>query len=308
MPLESLTKMYPDAVKNYYAIGQFNVNNLEFVQAALEAADEMRSPIIIAASTGAQKYAGIDYLVSIVKTGAEKISVPVALHLDHGATFEDSRNSIEAGFTSVMIDGSHHPFDENIRVTKEVVDYAKPMGIAVEAELGRLGGIEDDVNVDEKDARLTDPAEAVEFVERTGCDALAVAIGTSHGAYKFKGDNVLAYDRVEAIKKKLPDMAIVLHGSSSVYPELVERCNKYGGEIKGAKGVEDDSVKKAISLGVNKVNIDTDLRLAWTGVMRQMLADKPDNIDPRKVLGPAREAVKEVIKRKMEVLGSAGRV
>ncbi|MFC1493256.1 class II fructose-1,6-bisphosphate aldolase [candidate division KSB1 bacterium] len=307
MPLESLTKMYPDAVKNYYAIGQFNVNNLEFIQAALEAADEMKSPIILAASTGAQKYAGIDYLVSIVRTGAEKISVPVALHLDHGATFEDAKKSIEAGFTSVMIDGSHHPFDENIRLTKEVVDYAKPFGIAVEAELGRLGGIEDDVNVDEKDARLTDPDEAVEFVERSGCDALAVAIGTSHGAYKFKGDNVLAYDRVEAIKKKLPDMAIVLHGSSSVYAELVERCNKFGGDIKGAKGVEDESVKKAISLGVNKVNIDTDLRLAWTGAMRQMLAEKPENIDPRKVLGPAREAVKEVIKRKMEVLGSAGR-
>jgi len=306
MPLAMLKNMYPDAVKQYYAIGQFNVNNLEFVQAALEAAEEMKSPIIIAASTSALKYAGLGYLTSIVRTGAAALSVPVALHLDHGSSFEEARRCIEAGFTSVMIDGSHYPFEENIRVTKEVVDYAKPLGICVEAELGRLGGIEDDVSVDERDARLTDPDEAVEFVEKTGCDALAVAIGTSHGAYKFKGENVLAFDRIDEIKKRL-NMALVMHGSSGVIPEIVEKCNTYGGDIKGAKGVTDEAVQKAVSLGMNKVNIDTDLRLAFTATVREMLAENPSNFDPRKTLGPARESVKRVIKQKMEILGSVGK-
>jgi len=301
-----LKEMYPDAVKKYYAIGQFNVNNLEFVQAALEAAEEMKSPMIIAASLSAIKYAGMNYLCSIVKTGAEAVSAPVALHLDHGQTFDDAKRCIEAGFTSVMIDGSHFPFEENIRVTREVTDYAAPLGIQVEAELGRLGGIEDDISVDERDARMTDPDEAIEFVEKSKCDSLAVAIGTSHGAYKFKGDVVLAFDRIEKIKQRL-NMPLVMHGSSGVLQDMVEKCNKFGGDIKGAKGVDDESIKKAISLGINKVNIDTDLRLAWTATVREMLADKPENFDPRKYLGPAREAVKQVIKHKMEVLGSAGK-
>lgn len=306
MPLSMLKEMYPGAVKKYYAIGQFNVNNLEFVQAALEAAEEMKSPMIIAASLSAIKYAGMNYLCSIVKAGADAISVPVALHLDHGQTFDDAKLCIEAGFTSVMIDGSHFPFEENIRVTREVIDYAAPLGIQVEAELGRLGGIEDDISVDEREARMTDPDEAIEFVEKSKCDSLAVAIGTSHGAYKFKGDVVLAFDRIEKIKQRL-NMPLVMHGSSGVLQDMVEKCNKFGGDIKGAKGVDDESIKKAISLGINKVNIDTDLRLAWTATVREMLADKPENFDPRKYLGPAREAVKQVIKHKMEVLGSAGK-
>jgi len=306
MPLASLKEMYKDAVEKYYAIGQFNVNNLEFVQSALEAAEETKSPVILAASTSALKYAGINYLVNIVKTGADSISVPVALHLDHGATFEDAKKCIDAGFTSVMIDGSHFPFEENIRVTKEVVDYAAAKDICVEAELGRLGGIEDDVKVDERDARLTDPDEAVEFVEKSGCHALAIAIGTSHGAYKFKGANVLAFDRIEEIKKRLP-MALVMHGSSGVSQDHVAKCNQFGGDIKGAKGVEDESVTKAVTMGINKVNIDTDLRLAWAAIVREKLAENPSNFDPRKVLGPAREEVKKVIIHKMKLLGSAGR-
>ena len=306
MPLSMLKEMYPDAVKKYYAIGQFNVNNLEFVQAALEAAEEMKSPIIIAASISAVKYAGMNYLINIVKAGAGAVSVPVALHLDHGQTFDDAKMCIDAGFTSVMIDGSHFPFEENIRVTREVADYAAPFGIQVEAELGRLGGIEDDISVDERDSRMTDPDEAVEFVEKSKCDSLAIAIGTSHGAYKFKGDVILALDRIEKIKQKL-NMPLVMHGSSGVLQDMVEKCNKFGGDIKGAKGVDDESVKKAVSLGINKVNIDTDLRLAWTATVREMLADKPENFDPRKYLGPAREAVKQVIKHKIEVLGSDGK-
>lgn len=306
MPLSMLNEMYPDAVKKYYAIGQFNVNNLEFIQAVLEAAEEMKSPIIIAASISAIKYVGMNYLRNMVKAGADAVSVPVALHLDHGQTFDDAKRCIEGGFTSVMIDGSHFPFEENIRVTREVSDYAAPLGIQVEAELGRLGGIEDDISVDERDARMTDPDEAVEFVEKSKCDSLAVAIGTSHGAYKFKGDVVLAFDRIEKIKQRL-NMPLVMHGSSGVLQDMVEKCNKFGGDIKGAKGVDDESVKKAISLGINKVNIDTDLRLAWTATVREMLADKPENFDPRKYLGPAREAVKQVIKHKIEVLGSAGK-
>ncbi len=306
MPLVPIKEMYKDAVEKYFAIGQFNVNNLEFIQSALEAADEMKAPVILAASTSAIKYAGLDYLVKIVSTGAGKLDVPVALHLDHGATFEDAKECIDAGFTSVMIDGSHHTFEENIKITKAVVDYAAPHGICVEAELGRLGGIEDDVHVDERDARMTDPAEAVEFVEKSKCDALAIAIGTSHGAYKFKGENVLAFDRIKEIKEKLP-MALVMHGSSGVSQEHVKTCNEFGGEIQGAKGVDDDSVKKAVSFGMNKVNIDTDLRLAWVATVRKMLSEKPSNIDPRKVLGPAREEVKAVIKHKMGLLGSAGK-
>jgi fructose-bisphosphate aldolase class II len=306
MPLKPLHEMYPKALKENYAIGQFNVNNLEFVQAVLEAADEMKSPAILAASTSAQKYAGLDYLSTIVRIGAEKINVPIALHLDHGATFEDAKNCIESGFTSVMIDGSHYPYEENIRITKEVVDYAHSKGVTVEAELGKLGGIEDEVKVDAKDAKLTDPDEAIDFVKRTGCDALAIAIGTSHGAYKFKGNVILAFDRISEIKKRL-NMPLVMHGSSGVLPEMLEKCNKYGGSISGAKGVSDDAVREAIKRGINKVNIDTDLRLAFTATMREVLATKQSEFDPRKILGPAREAVKQVVKAKMIVLGSVNK-
>jgi fructose-bisphosphate aldolase class II len=306
MPLVSLIEMYKPANEQRYAIGQFNVNNMEFVQAVMEAAEEMKSPAILAASTSALKYGGFEYLINLVKTGAEKVSVPIALHLDHGATVEDAQKCIEAGFTSVMIDASHESFEENIRITQEVVKSAHPKNIAVEAELGRLGGIEDDVKVEEREAFLTDPGQAVEFVEKTQCDALAVAVGTSHGAYKFKGEAKLAFDRIDLIKKKT-GIPLVLHGASGVSPELIERATKYGAELPGAKGVPVEAYKEAVRLGINKINIDTDLRLGWLGAVREELTKNPKVFDPRKILGPARETVKQIIIEKMKIFGSAGK-
>jgi len=306
MPLVSLIEMYKPANQKHYAIGQFNVNNMEFVQSALEAADEMKSPIILAASTSALKYGGFDYLIDLVKTGARMVSVPVALHLDHGAKIEDAERCINAGFTSVMIDASHEDFEENIRITQEVVKMAHPKNIAVEAELGRLGGIEDDVSVDERDACLTDPEQAVEFVKKSGVDALAVAVGTSHGAYKFKAKAKLAFDRIEVIKKKT-GIPLVLHGASGVDPNVVAKAEKYGAKLPGAKGVPDEAYKKAIELGINKINIDTDLRLTWVAAVREALSEKPEVFDPRKILGPAREAVKAVVKSKMKLFNSDGK-
>jgi fructose-bisphosphate aldolase, class II len=306
VPLVSLHKPYEDANKNHYAIGQFNVNNLEFIQAALEAAQELKSPIILAASTGAIKYAGLDNLVAMVGTMAKKIPVPVVLHLDHGATFADAKMCVDAGFTSVMIDGSHLPLDGNIQATKEVVEYAHKHGVSVEAELGRLGGIEDDIKVDAKDANLTDPDEAKRFLAESGCDSLALAVGTSHGAYKFKGEAKLDFDRIGKIKKML-GIPLVLHGASGVPEELIQKLSKYGGKVPGAKGVPDEAYRKAIAEGINKVNIDTDLRLAFVAAIREVLATKPEEFDPRKVLGPARQAVKDIIKQKIEILGSAGK-
>ena len=306
MPLLSLIEMYEPANENHYAIGQFNVNNLEFIQAALEAAEELKSPIILAASTGAIKYAGLEYLVNIVRTGAARMTAPVALHLDHGATIEDAAKCIEGGFTSVMIDASHFPLEENIRITKEVVRMAHPKNIAVEAELGRLGGIEDNISVSEKEAILTDPVQAEQFVRETGCDALAVAVGTSHGAYKFKAEVRLAFDRIDEIKKRVK-IPLVLHGASGVGRELLEKAEKFGAKLPGAKGVPDEAYTQAISLGINKINIDTDLRLAWVGAVREVLAVKPEEFDPRKILGPARDAVKKVVMAKMKLFGSAGK-
>ena len=306
MPLVSLIEMYGPANRQKYAIGQFNVNNMEFVQAVMEAAHEMKSPAILAASTSALKYGGFDYLIDLVKTGARKISAPVALHLDHGATIDDARKCIDAGFTSVMIDASHESFDENIRITQEVVKMAHPKNVAVEAELGRLGGIEDNVSVSEREACLTDPEQAEEFVRRSGCDALAVAVGTSHGAYKFKGEARLAFDRIGIIKKKT-GIPLVLHGASGVGPELIEKAQKYGAQLPGAKGVPDEAYKEAIKLGINKINIDTDLRLGWLGTVREVLANNPKEIDPRKILGPARETVKQIVKEKMRLFGSEGK-
>ena len=307
MPLEILGKMYEKANREYYAIGQFNFSNLEFLQSALDAAEEMKSPVIVALSTGAIKYGGIKNLVALTRTMADQISAPVALHLDHGANMDDVKMCVDAGFTSVMIDGSHHSLEDNIALTRQAVDYAHANGgITVEAELGRLGGIEDDVNVDERDARLTDPDEAVRFVKESGCDALAVAVGTSHGAYKFKGENRIDFERIKTIKDKL-GIPLVLHGASSVDAESVATINKYGGKIEGAKGLDAESYKKAIERGINKVNIDTDLRLKWTAVVRKLLHEKPGEFDPRKLLGPARDAVKEIIKEKMRLLGSAGK-
>lgn len=307
MPLEILGNMYEKANKEYYAIGQFNFSNLEFLQSAIEAAEEQKSPIIVALSTGAIKYGGLKNLVALTSTMAENASVPVALHLDHGTTMDHIKMCVDAGFTSVMIDGSHHELDENIAITKEAVDYAHANGgITVEAELGRLGGIEDDIQVDERDARLTDPDEAERFVKESGCDALAVAVGTSHGAYKFKGENRIDFDRIKTIKDRL-GIPLVLHGASSVDAESVAQINEYGGNIEGAKGLDAESYQKAIERGINKVNIDTDLRLRWTATIRKLVAEKPGEFDPRKYLGPARDAVKELIKAKMELLGSVGK-
>ncbi|MCP4705424.1 MAG: class II fructose-bisphosphate aldolase [candidate division Zixibacteria bacterium] len=306
MPLVSLIDMYKPANENFYAIGAFNINNMEFVQSALEAAEEKKSPIILAASTSALQYGSFFYLIDLVKTGAEKVSVPVALNLDHGSSIEDAEKCINAGFTAVMIDASHEDFEENIRMTAEVVKMAKPKNVCVEAELGRLGGIEDDVDVDEKDAFLTDPAQAEDFVKRSGCNALAVAVGTSHGAYKFKSEAKLAMDRITDIKKRT-GIPLVLHGASGVDQDIVAKAVKYGAELPGAKGVPDEAYREAISLGINKINIDTDLRLAWLASVRETLANSPKVFDPRKILGPAREEVKKVIMNKMDVIGSAGK-
>ncbi|MCC6465535.1 MAG: class II fructose-1,6-bisphosphate aldolase [Planctomycetes bacterium] len=307
MPLEILGKMYQKANREYYAIGQFNFSNLEFLQAIIDAAEESKSPVIVACSTGAIKYGGLRNLVALTRTMAEKASVPVSLHLDHGTKLDDIKMCVDGGFTSVMIDGSHHPLDENIRLTRDAVQYSHSHGgITVEAELGRLGGIEDDIKVDAHHACLTDPDEAVRFVKESGCDALAVAVGTSHGAYKFKGESKIDFDRIAVIKKRL-GIPLVLHGASSVDPESVAIINQFGGKIEDAKGLDKDSYAKAIKNGINKVNIDTDLRLKWTAVVRKTLQEKPNEFDPRNVLGPARDAVKAVVKEKMKLLGSAGK-
>lgn len=306
MPLASLIDMYKKANKEYYAIPQFNVNNLEFIQAALEVAEELKAPIIMAASTSAIKYAGLNYLMGMVKAGCANVSVPIAMHLDHGATLADAKMCIDAGFTSVMIDASKEELDENIRVTKEVADLAHPKGICVEAELGRLGGIEDEVVVDEKDAFLTDPSQAERFVKETGCDALAVAVGTSHGAYKFKHTPELAMDRITEIKD-ITKIALVLHGASGVPKELLDLGAKYGAELPGAMGVPDDAYVDAVKRGINKINIDTDLRLAFMSHIRQFLAENPSQFDPRKILKPAKEAVKEQMRKKIHLFGCEGR-
>ena len=306
MFLVPLHEIYADVNRNNYAIGQFNVSNLEFVQAVLETAAEIKSPVIIAAFKSAIEYAGVENLVTMVKTGANSISVPVALHLDHGPSLELVVKCVEAGFPSVMIDGSHHPLEENIRITREVTDYAHKHNVTVEAELGRLGGIEDDVNVDTKDAFLTDPDEAQRFVEESGCDALAIAVGTSHGAYTFKEKAKLDFKRIATIKKRLR-IPLVLHGASGVPKELIDKLTRYGGKIADAKGVPDEAYRKAVQCGINKINIDTDLRLAFAASIRQVMIEKPEVFDPRKILAPAREAVREVVKQKMKVFGSSGK-
>ena len=306
MPLVSTAEIFKDANKQGYAVGAFNVNNLEMAQAILEAAEEEHSPVILQCSENAAKYAGFDFLSGIVKTGAAKSSCPVALHLDHGKSVEACIICIRHGFTSVMIDGSHLPFEENAALTKRVVDIAHPVDVSVEAELGRLGGIEDDVSVDEKDAMLTDPREAKAFIEQTGVDALAVAVGTSHGAYKFKGEAKLDLPRIKEIKA-LTGAPLVLHGASGVLPELIEKANKYGAQLEGVRGVPEESIKEAISYGVNKINIDTDMRLAFTSAVREVIYTKPKEFDPRKVIGPARDSIREVVKTKMRLFGSSGK-
>jgi fructose-bisphosphate aldolase class II len=291
------------ARKKGYAVGAFNINNLESLLAVTEAATEEKSPSIVAVTPGAIKYGGLPYLSNMVKTAAEICPMPLSLHLDHGEEFETVSKCIKAGFTSVMIDGSHLKFEENIALTKRVVDIAHPKGITVEAELGRLAGVEEKT-VDEKEAVLTDPNSAKEFVDRTDVDALAVAVGTSHGAYKFKAEPKLDFERLRKISMKV-DLPLVLHGASSVPSWIIEKASKYGAELKGAKGIPEQHIKKAISLGIAKINIDTDLRLAFTATIREVLANSPREYDPRKILGPAKDAMKEVVRSKMRLFGSS---
>ena len=305
-------EMFKKALAGKYAIGAYNVNNMEIVQGITEAAEETRSPIILQVSAGARKYANQTYLVKLVEAALATTTVPIALHLDHGADFEICKSCIDGGFSSVMIDGSRFPLEENIKVTKQVVDYAHAHGVSVEAELGKLAGVEDDVKVKTADSTYTDPAEAARFVKETGCDSLAIAIGTSHGAYKFTGAAKLDFDRLKACKEAINDAAgydfpIVLHGSSSVPQDLVEKCNKYGGNLPNAQGVPEDMLNYASKHGVAKINIDTDLRLALTSTIREFFVEHPDKFDPREYLGPGRTAVKELVIHKMrDVLGTAG--
>ena len=310
MSLVTTKDMFEKSMKEGIAIGAFNVNNMEIIQAIVDAAAEVNSPVILQASASAIKYAGMDYLIKMVEAATlVHPDVPIALHLDHGPDFETCKKCIDAGFTSVMIDGSKYDFEENVRVTKEVVEYAHSKGVVVEAELGKLAGIEDEVNVASKDAMYTDPVQAEEFVRRTGCDSLAIAIGTSHGAYKFKGEAKLRFDILKEIKERIPNTPIVLHGASSVIPKLVEMCNEYGGDIPGAKGVPDEMLTEAGKLGVSKINVDTDLRLAMTAAIRKVFAEEPNAFDPRKYLTPARDLIKETVKHKMEnVFGSKDRI
>lgn len=293
------------ARKNGYAVGAFNINNLEVLLAVTEAATEEKSPAVIALTPGAIKYGGLPYLLNMVKTAAEICPIPLSLHLDHGEEFDTVSKCIATGFTSVMIDGSNLKFEENIALTKRVVDIAHPRGVTVEAELGRLAGVEEKT-VEEKDAVLTDPDSAKEFVDRTKVDVLAVAVGTSHGAYKFKAEPKLDFERLRKISAKI-DLPLVLHGASSVPSWILEKAGKYGADLKGAKGISEQHIKKAISLGIAKINIDTDLRLAFTATVREVLANSPKEYDPRKILGPAKEAMKEVVRSKMQLFGSSGK-
>ncbi|UCD40583.1 MAG: class II fructose-1,6-bisphosphate aldolase [Candidatus Bathyarchaeota archaeon] len=288
-----------------YAVGAFNIHNLESLQAVVTAAQEENSPVIVAVTPGAIKYAGLGYLAEVAKTAAQSSSLSMSLHLDHGKDIDTIVKCVDAGFTSVMIDGSHLSFEENIALTKEVVDLAHPRKAAVEAELGRLAGFEE-IAVERREAALTDPQAAREFVRRTSVDALAVAIGTSHGAYKFKGEPKLDYRRLTEIKEKV-SVPLVLHGASGVPAWIVRKATKYGAELAGAKGMPDESIKQAIRLGVTKINIDTDLRLAFAATVREVLISTPTEFDPRKILGPAREAMKEVVRGKMRLFDSSGR-
>ena len=304
MPLVTSTEMFKKAYEGHYAVGAFNVNNMEIIQGIVSAAKEENSPLILQVSAGARKYASHIYLMKLVEAAVEDTGLPICLHLDHGEDFEICKACVDGGFTSVMIDGSKHPFEENIELTKRVVDYAHNKGVVVEAELGRLAGVEDAVKVNTKDATYTDPDQAVEFVERTGVDSLAIAIGTSHGAYKFKGKPELDFARLEKITNML-----VLHGASTVIPQFVEECNKYGGKLDGAQGVPEDMLLKAGKFGVCKINIDTDLRLAMTASIRKYMHEHPADFDPRQYLKPAREAIKQMVVHKMrDVLNSSGRL
>ena len=311
MPLVTTTEMFKKAYEGGYAIGAFNVNNMEIVQGITEACAETRSPVILQVSKGARAYANHTYLAKLVEAAViENPDIPIALHLDHGPDFETCKSCIDGGFTSVMIDGSSLPFDENVKLAKRVVEYAHDHGVVVEAELGTLAGIEDEVNVSAEDSSYTRPEEVEEFVTRTGCDSLAIAIGTSHGAYKFKPGTKpqLRFDILEEVSRRLPGFPIVLHGSSSVPQNYVDMINKFGGNMPGAVGVPEEQLRHAAQLSVCKINIDSDLRLAMTGTIREFFTEHPDKFDPREYLKPARANIKELVRHKLtDVLGCAGK-
>lgn len=306
MPLVNTKEMFKKAYEGGYAIGAFNVNNMEIIQGITEAGKALNAPMILQVSAGARKYANHTYLVKLVEAAVEETGLPIALHLDHGDSFELCKSCIDGGFTSVMIDGSHLDYEDNVALTKKVVEYAHAHGVTVEGELGQLAGIEDDVNVSAEDASFTDPDQVEDFVTRTGVDSLAIAIGTSHGAYKFKpGQNPqLRFDILEEVSKRLPGFPIVLHGASSVVPEFVEMVNTYGGKMPDAIGIPEDMLRKAATMAVCKINIDSDLRLAMTGAIRKHFAESPEHFDPRQYLGDGRTAIKGMVEHKIKnVLG-----
>ena len=320
MPLVTTTEMFRKAYDGGYAIGAFNVNNMEIVQGITEACQEEKSPVILQVSKGARAYANHTYLTKLVEAAVIETGLPICLHLDHGDSFETCKSCIDGGFTSVMIDASSKPFAENIEITKKVVEYAHDHGVVVEAELGSLAGVEDEVNVSAEDSSYTRPEEVEEFVSKTGCDSLAIAIGTSHGAYKFKPEQCtlnekgvlvpppLRFDILEDVSRRLPGFPIVLHGSSSVPQQFVKMINENGGNMPGAVGVPEEQLRKAASMSVCKINIDSDLRLAMTGTVRQYFAEHPADFDPRQYLKPARTAIKEMVKHKLiNVLGCDGK-
>lgn len=306
MPLVTSEEMFKKAYNGGYAIGAFNVNNMEIIQGITEAAKDLEAPLILQVSKGARAYANHTYLTKLVEAAVIETGLPICLHLDHGDSYETCKSCIDGGFTSVMIDASSKPFAENIEITKKVVQYAHDHGVVVEAELGTLAGIEDEVKVSAEDSSYTRPEEVEEFVTKTGCDSLAIAIGTSHGAYKFKPGTKpqLRFDVLEEVQKRLPGFPIVLHGSSSVPQEFVEKINKFGGNMPGAIGVPEDQLRKAASMSVCKINIDSDLRLAMTATIREFFYEHPDKFDPREYLKPARQAIKEMVAHKIvDVLG-----
>ena len=310
MPLVTTTKMFKDAYEGGYAVGAFNVNNMEIIQGIVAAGKKLNAPLILQVSKGARAYANHLYLVKLVEAAVEESGLPIALHLDHGPDFETCKACIDGGFTSVMIDGSSLPYEENVALTKKVVDYAHAHGVVVEGELGQLAGVEDEVNVNAEDASYTNPDQVEDFVKRTGVDSLAIAIGTSHGAYKFKPGQKpqLRFDILEEVSKRLPGFPIVLHGASSVVPEFVEEINKYGGNMPDAIGIPEDMLRQAATMAVCKINIDSDLRLAMTAAIRKHFVEHPSDFDPRQYLRPAREAIEGMVEHKINtVLGCAGK-
>lgn len=310
MPLVTTAKMFKDAYEGGYAIGAFNVNNMEIIQGIVQAAAKLNAPVILQVSAGARKYANHTYLTKLVEAAEMETGLPIALHLDHGPDFETCKSCIDGGFTSVMIDGSHHPYEENVALTKQVVDYAHVRGVTVEGELGQLAGVEDDVDVSAEDASYTNPEQVYDFVTRTGVDSLAIAIGTSHGAFKFKPGQKpsLRFDILEEIERRLPGFPIVLHGASSVVPEFVRQINEFGGALDDAIGIPEDMLRQAASMAVCKINIDSDLRLAMTAAVRKYMAENPSHFDPRQYLAPARTAIEAMVAHKINtVLGCAGK-